>query len=251
MRLHGPRRGRFIASPLLYARGSLGQRQAAVKPLGSNQPAGGPWPWHQDDGFRGPRPGTAASSLRRSACQHLTGKGLTYLRRVSITPAVYGPFAPLDGGFRYPHWAGVGGCTNPLGVAAAYVFIKQSARPCHCDLRSQVSKDPRPQAPLLPKLRGQFAEFPSPGWPARLRLLTQGHPCRFSVRSPGIVLLPLFMGSGHQPKGHMAPIPGFCPVLVITTLPGLIPVSTEQELRVGLARSVGGGASVAGYLPGR
>ena len=36
--------------------------------------------------------------------------------------------------------------------------------------------------------------------PTRLRLLTQGHQCRFSVRSPGILPSPLFTGPGARPN---------------------------------------------------
>ncbi len=40
------------------------------------------------------------------------------------------------------------------------------------------------RAPLLPKLRGQFAEFLSQGCPTRLGRLLPAHLCRFAVRSP-------------------------------------------------------------------
>jgi hypothetical protein len=45
-----------------------------------------------------------------------------------------------------------------------YVFAKQSLGPIHCGLVSQ--------APLLPKLRGHFAEFLNKGSPVRLRILS-------------------------------------------------------------------------------
>src|SRR5439155_2433848 len=76
------------------------------------------------------------------------------LKRVIVTPAVYRSFVPLNRVFRYQHWAGFSGHTNPFGLAATYVFSKQSELPCHCD------QPPPWLAPLLPKLRGQFAEFP-------------------------------------------------------------------------------------------
>ena len=44
--------------------------------------------------------------------------------------------------------------TRPFELAAIYVFTKQSVFSCHCDqLLTQL-------APLIPKLQGQFAEFP-------------------------------------------------------------------------------------------
>jgi len=56
-------------------------------------------------------------------------------------------------------WAGFINRTHPFGLAVNYVFIKQSAPPGHCDLPSAW------QAPLRPKARGQFADFPSLGSP--------------------------------------------------------------------------------------
>ncbi len=70
----------------------------------------------------------------------------------------------MDPGFRYPCWPGLRSRSRPFGLAAPYVFIKQSGPPCHCDLRPQ-ARGPRPQAPLLPRVRGQFAEFPRPESP--------------------------------------------------------------------------------------
>ena len=57
----------------------------------------------------------------------------------------------------FRHRAGVSPYTSPFGFAETCVFAKQSPGPFHCGLLSQ--------APLLPKLRGNFAEFlnnPSP-----------------------------------------------------------------------------------------
>jgi len=82
------------------------------------------------------------------ASRQLSGKVLRYLKRVIVTPAVYRPFFRLNPAFRYRHWAGFSGNTHPFGLAATYVFIKQSEPPCHCDLPLAG------QAPLLPKVRG-------------------------------------------------------------------------------------------------
>ena len=51
----------------------------------------------------------------------------------------------------FQHRAGVSPYTSPLGFAETCVFAKQSLEPLFCDQLSL--------APLLPKLRGHFAEF--------------------------------------------------------------------------------------------
>ena len=138
------------------------------------------------------------------ASRQLSGKVLRYLKRVRVTPAVYGPFFRLNPAFRYPHWAGFSGNTHPYGLAAAYVFIKQSEPPSHCDLR--FPKDRR-----HPFSRSYGASLPSSLGritPTRLGLLTQGHLCQFSVRSPwttpmhfsrapGLSRTPLNWGAHH------------------------------------------------------
>jgi hypothetical protein len=59
--------------------------------------------------------------------------------------------------FRYRHWAGIAYHTHVFTLAVSCVFIKQSERPSHCD-------QPFARlAPLIPKVRGQFAEFPRLG----------------------------------------------------------------------------------------
>ena len=64
----------------------------------------------------------------------------------------------------FRHRAGVSPYTSPFGFAETCVFVKQSPGPIHCALLSQ--------APLLPKLRGQFAEFLNNPSPAGLRVLS-------------------------------------------------------------------------------
>src|SRR5438874_2903067 len=73
--------------------------------------------------------------------------------RVIVTPAVYWSFVRLEPAFRYQHWAGFSGRTQPFDLAATYVLVKQSGLPCHCD---------QPLARLAPfvrKVLGQFAEL--------------------------------------------------------------------------------------------
>jgi hypothetical protein len=128
--------------------------------------------------FTGLHAGTVEVSLGLHASRQLSGKVLRYLKRVIVTPAVYRSFAPLERSLRYRHWAGFSGYTHPSGLAATYVFIKQSGFPCHCD--QPLSR----LAPLIPKVQGYFAEFPRVDcMPTRLGLLTQGHLCQFSVRT--------------------------------------------------------------------
>ena len=64
----------------------------------------------------------------------------------------------------FRHRAGVSPYTSPFGFAETCVFDKQSPGPFHCDHISV--------APLLPKLRGQFAEFLNNPSPDGLRILS-------------------------------------------------------------------------------
>ncbi len=91
------------------------------------------------------------------AGRNLPDKDFRYLRTVIVTAAVYRGFGsklePLSLTFR--HRAGVRPYTSPCGFAEPYVFSKQSPSPTLC---------PHPLVaqwvgPLIPKLRGHFAEF--------------------------------------------------------------------------------------------
>ena len=57
--------------------------------------------------------------------------------------------------FTFRHWAGVSPHILSCDFAETCVFGKQSPGPGHCGSRSLLRATP----PLLPKLRGQFAEF--------------------------------------------------------------------------------------------
>ena len=63
----------------------------------------------------------------------------------------------------FRHRAGVRPYTSPRGFAGPCVFGKQSLGPLRCGSLSR--------APLLPRLRGGFAEFLGRGCPARLGIL--------------------------------------------------------------------------------
>jgi len=100
----------------------------------------------------------------------LPDKEFRYLRTVIVTAAVHRGFnsellKPLLLTFR--HWAGVSPYTSACAFAQTCVFGKQSVEPFHCGLPSLA----RQEAPLLPKLRGYFAEFLSARSPVRLSIL--------------------------------------------------------------------------------
>ncbi len=91
------------------------------------------------------------------AGRNLPDKEFRYLRTVIVTAAVYRGFGsgrePLSLTFR--HRAGVRPYTSSCDFAEPCVFGKQSLPPLLCPPPTLA----RRQGPLLPKLRGQFAEF--------------------------------------------------------------------------------------------
>ena len=107
------------------------------------------------------------------AGRNLPDKEFRYLSTVIVTAAVYRGFnselAPLLLTFR--HWAGVSPYTSAFALAETCVFAKQSPGPFHCDLDQPPIKDECCEVPLLPKLRGQFAEFLNEGSSDRLGML--------------------------------------------------------------------------------
>ena len=102
---------------------------------------------------RSPRQSIYHSTIR--AGRNLPDKEFRYLRTVIVTAAVYRGFdsrrEPLLLTFR--HRAGVRPYTSPHGLAEPCVFVKQSPPPGLCP---SVETD---GGPLIPKLRGHFAEF--------------------------------------------------------------------------------------------
>ena len=105
------------------------------------------------------------------AGRNLPDKEFRYLRTVIVTAAVYRGFdselAPLLLTFR--HRAGVRPYTSSCDFAEPYVFNKQSPPPglCPPHLVAQT------WGPLLPKLRGYFAEFLQRSSLKRLGMLYQ------------------------------------------------------------------------------
>ena len=99
------------------------------------------------------------------AGQNLPDKEFRYLRTVIVTAAVYRGF---DSGLSlllltFRHRAGVTPYTSSFDLAESCVFDKQLPRPFHCGCLAT--------APLIPKLRGQFAEFLNYPSPVGLRIL--------------------------------------------------------------------------------
>ena len=103
------------------------------------------------------------------AGRNLPDKEFRYLRTVIVTAAVYWGLSsvlrlPLHIPLTFQHRAGVSPYTSAFAFAETCVFGKQSPGPLHCGCISA--------APLLPKLRGHFAEFLNNSSLARLRILS-------------------------------------------------------------------------------
>src|SRR5579863_7823280 len=109
---------------------------------------------------RSPRQSFDRYAIR--AGRNLPDKEFRYLRTVIVTAAVHRGFrrelAPPALTFR--HWAGVSPYVSAYAFAGTWVFGKQSPGPDVCA--------PLAGGPLLPKLRGQFAEFLDEGSLVRL-----------------------------------------------------------------------------------
>ena len=104
------------------------------------------------------------------AGRNLPDKELRYLRTVIVTAAVYRGFGRQllfrsSASLTYRHRAGVRLYTSSYELAESCVFDKQSLEPILCG--SPVAEG----APLVPKVRGHFAEFLHEGSPERLRIL--------------------------------------------------------------------------------
>ena len=98
------------------------------------------------------------------AGRNLPDKEFRYLRTVIVTAAVYWGFGSMLSHFplTFQHRAGVSSYTSSFDLAQTCVFGKQLLGPILCGSISG--------APLLPKLRGQFAEFLNNPSPVGLRI---------------------------------------------------------------------------------
>ena len=99
------------------------------------------------------------------AGRNLPDKEFRYLRTVIVTAAVHWGFDSMLSHLllTFQHWAGVSSYTSSFDLAETCVFAKQVPGPILCGCIST--------APLLPKLRGQFAEFLNYPSPVGLRIL--------------------------------------------------------------------------------
>ena len=100
------------------------------------------------------------------AGRNLPDKEFRYLRTVIVTADIHGGLDPklAQQAFTFPHWSHVTPYTSTCVLAESCVFAKQSVGLFHCGLA-------RSQAPLLPKLRGHFAEFLRESYLAHLGIL--------------------------------------------------------------------------------
>ena len=100
------------------------------------------------------------------AGQNLPDKEFRYLRTVIVTAAVHWGFDSMLAHLllTFQHRAGVSSYTSSFDLAQTCVFGKQLLGPILCGSISG--------APLLPKLRGQFAEFLNNPSPVGLRILS-------------------------------------------------------------------------------
>ena len=98
------------------------------------------------------------------AGQNLPDKEFRYLRTVIVTAAVYWGFNSMLSHLllTFRHRAGVSPYTSSFDLAETCVFAKQSPGPILCGSLSR--------APLIPKLRGQLAEFLNNPSPVGLRI---------------------------------------------------------------------------------
>ncbi len=136
-----------------------------------------------------PSPLSRQRSSRYSfrAGRNLPDKEFRYLRTVIVTAAVHRGFdswllAPLLLTFR--HWAGVSPYTSACALAETCVFGKQSLEPFHCGpLTPHSYEREATRAPLLPKVRGQFAEFLDRGSLVHLGGSPPAYQCRCAVRA--------------------------------------------------------------------
>ena len=98
------------------------------------------------------------------AGQNLPDKEFRYLRTVIVTAAVHWGFNSMLSHLllTFQHRAGVSSYTSSFDLAQTCVFGKQLLGPILCGCISA--------APLLPKLRGQFAEFLNNPSPVGLRI---------------------------------------------------------------------------------
>ena len=145
------------------------------------------------------------------AGRNLPDKEFRYLRTVIVTAAVHWGFNSALARLllTFQHWAGVSPYTSSFDFAETCVFAKQLPGPILCGSIAG--------APLIPKLRGQLAEFLDNPSPVGLRILFLStcvglrygrlrYTQSFSRPEPG--MLPY---SNFGPFRPGQPTPGSCP----------------------------------------
>jgi hypothetical protein len=138
-------------------------------------------------------------SLR--AGRNLPDKEFRYLRTVIVTAAVHRGFAwwlrtPRRLTFR--HWAGVSPYMSAFAFAETCVFGKQSLEPVSCGPLTHCLRQQATGAPLLPKVRGQFAEFLDRGSLVHLGRVPPAYLCRFAVRAERHLVRGFSRRPGHR-----------------------------------------------------
>jgi hypothetical protein len=146
-----------------------------------------------------PSPLSRQCSSRYSfrAGRNLPDKEFRYLRTVIVTAAVHRGFpswlrSPLRLTFR--HWAGVSPYTSACAFAETCVFAKQSLEPVSCGPLALCQRQKATRAPLLPRVRGQFAEFLDRGSLVHLGGVPPAYRCRCAVRAELHISLAAFLG---------------------------------------------------------
>ena len=120
---------------------------------------------HRYYNFAGRAVETVSNRYTFHAGQNLPDKEFRYLRTVIVTAAVHWGFDSMLAHLllTFQHRAGVSSYTSSFDLAQTCVFGKQLLGPILCGSISG--------APLLPKLRGQLAEFLNNPSPVGLRIL--------------------------------------------------------------------------------
>ncbi len=164
------------------------------------------------------------------AGRNLPDKEFRYLRTIIVIAAVHQGFGSSREGLPLTVWhrAGVSPHTSPCGLAETCVFGKQSVEPIHCAPRSPLTpRGPGPaRVPLLPKLRGQVAEFLRRGSPGHLRRLLLAYQCRFAVRTRSYSVEAFLAGTASRHLGLGCPAPSSSPLT-----PGPAGFATRGGLR--------------------
>ena len=157
------------------------------------------------------------------AGRNLPDKEFRYLRTVIVTAAVYWGFNSMLAHLllTFQHRAGVSPYTSSFDLAETCVFAKQSPGPILC---GSVSR-----APLLPKLRGQLAEFLNNPSPVGLRIL-------FLSTCVGLRYGHLrYSQNFSRPSPRILPYSNFSPLRPGQPTPGMYPSTVSLCLNLLMA----------------